>query len=78
MNLSDFHDILFDALELRDGKDLPQIEVAGLNSDSREISTGDIFVALGGLKTDGASFAVSAVESGASLLFVVPTWNWAN
>lgn len=68
MNLSDFHDILFDALELEGGKDLPQIEVAGVNSDSREISVGEIFVALDGVVTDGARFAVSAVEAGASLV----------
>lgn len=68
MNLNDYHDILFDALELGSGGQLPQIEVAGVNSDSREISPGEIFVALDGVKTDGARFAVGAVEAGASLV----------
>ena len=72
MNLSDFHDILFDALELGDGQDLPQIEVTGVNSDSREVSPGEIFVALEGTKTDGAQYAINAVEIGARLIICGP------
>ncbi|MEM8541326.1 MAG: UDP-N-acetylmuramoyl-L-alanyl-D-glutamate--2,6-diaminopimelate ligase [Pseudomonadota bacterium] len=72
MNLSDFHDILSDALELGEGKDLPQIEVTGVNSDSREVSPGEIFVALQGVNTNGAQYAISAVEIGARLVICGP------
>lgn len=72
MNLRDFHDILFDALELRDGQELPQVEVTGVNSDSREISPGEIFVALEGVNANGAEYAISAVEIGARLVICGP------
>ena len=68
MKLNEFHDILNDALEVRDGNALPDLDVSGVNADSREISAGEIFVALQGTKAKGAQFAVSAVEAGAAMV----------
>lgn len=42
-----------------------QIELTGVDTDSRTVAEGDIFVAIPGEKYDGADFAASAVLSGA-------------
>jgi UDP-N-acetylmuramoyl-L-alanyl-D-glutamate--2,6-diaminopimelate ligase len=44
---------------------LPGIEVHGLAYDSRLVKPGDVFIALTGLKADGADFAADAVRRGA-------------
>lgn len=46
-------------------KTLPNIEVGGITSSSNCVCQGDIFVAVKGLKTDGASFIEQAVAKGA-------------
>lgn len=45
--------------------DALRVEVAGVSHDSRKVSRGTVFVALRGLKTDGATFAESALRHGA-------------
>jgi UDP-N-acetylmuramoyl-L-alanyl-D-glutamate--2,6-diaminopimelate ligase len=42
------------------------VECTGVTHDSRRVRPGTIFVALRGLKADGASFAPQAIEAGAS------------
>lgn len=49
-----------------DGGALPDIAFEGVASDSRQISPGDLFVALSGSKADGATFAQDAVDRGAA------------
>jgi len=44
----------------------PNRSVTGLATDSREITVGDVFVAIPGERVDGHDFAQQAVESGAS------------
>lgn len=39
--------------------------IAGITADSRQVRKGFVFVALGGSKTDGSQFIVSAIEAGA-------------
>ncbi|MEE4297681.1 MAG: Mur ligase domain-containing protein, partial [Wenzhouxiangella sp.] len=44
----------------------PDVEVRGLCHDSRQIRSGDLFVALSGEHSDGHEFARQAVDAGAS------------
>jgi len=44
---------------------LATLELTGIASDSRKVKAGDLFVAIAGVKTDGAQFARAAVEAGA-------------
>ncbi len=41
------------------------VKVTGVSADSRRVSAGDIFVAVGGAQTDGHKFAQEAVAKGA-------------
>ena len=50
--------------------DAAETMVSGLQSDSRMISPGDIFVAVRGTKVDGHEFIIDAVEAGATALIV--------
>lgn len=68
MQLSQLSAVLTDVLELKDGGTLPEIEISGVNADSREISPGEIFVALSGSKTDGTRFVKDAIERGSVLV----------
>jgi UDP-N-acetylmuramoyl-L-alanyl-D-glutamate--2,6-diaminopimelate ligase len=43
----------------------PDVEVRGLAYDSRQVQTGDLFLALAGLKATGAEFAGDAIARGA-------------
>jgi UDP-N-acetylmuramoyl-L-alanyl-D-glutamate--2,6-diaminopimelate ligase len=44
---------------------LPGIDIHGLAYDSRQVKTGDVFIALKGLKAAGADFAADAIRRGA-------------
>lgn len=44
----------------------PEIEITGINLDSREISTGDLFVAVQGTLMDGRTYIDNAIKSGAA------------
>ncbi|KAL2620462.1 hypothetical protein R1flu_000667 [Riccia fluitans] len=46
------------------------VEITGIQHDSREISTGDMFVCCKGQSSDGHAFSAEAVERGASVLVV--------
>ena len=42
------------------------IEIAGVTADSRKVGRGFLFVAIAGVKADGAQFALKAAEAGAT------------
>ena len=44
---------------------VPQVEIDGVSIDSREVSTGSLFIALRGINTNGIDYAREAVEAGA-------------
>lgn len=46
------------------------MEISGLNYNSKNIKEGDLFVAIKGLKTDGHKYIASALEKGAAALVV--------
>ena len=48
----------------------PDIEISGINMDSRLISDGDLFVAVKGTQADGHSYIPRALEQGAKALLV--------
>ncbi|MDX1705228.1 UDP-N-acetylmuramoyl-L-alanyl-D-glutamate--2,6-diaminopimelate ligase [Pseudidiomarina sp.] len=48
---------------------LPQLEIGGLKSDSRQVAPGDAFVAVPGYQTDGREFIDKAIQSGARVIF---------
>ena len=50
--------------------DAAQVDVSGLQLDSRKIQAGDIFVALVGANIDGRQFIAKAIELGAAAIFV--------
>lgn len=52
------------------------IEVSGINLDSRLIQSGDIFIALVGVKVDGRQYIATAIESGAAAIFVESDKQW--
>ena len=53
-----------------------QLEISGLNLDSRAIKTGEIFIALVGAKVDGRQFIAKAIELGAAAIFVEANKQW--
>jgi UDP-N-acetylmuramoyl-L-alanyl-D-glutamate--2,6-diaminopimelate ligase len=48
-----------------DGSGLPDVEILGIQEDSRRVRTGDLFVARPGTQTDGAQFVHDAHARGA-------------
>jgi UDP-N-acetylmuramyl-tripeptide synthetase len=46
------------------------VEVRGVHDDSRKIGTGDVFVAVKGLRSDGHDFAARAIAQGAAAIVV--------
>ena len=50
--------------------DAEETIVSGLQSDSRMLGPGDIFVAFKGSKVDGHEFLIDAIEAGATALIV--------
>lgn len=65
-----------DLAQLAPGMSLPEasarLAIRGITADSRQVEQGFVFAALKGAKTDGAQFAVSAVEKGASVVLTDP------
>ena len=49
------------------------IEISGLTHDSREVRTGDLYIALPGVRTHGARFADSALAQGARAILTDST-----
>jgi UDP-N-acetylmuramoyl-L-alanyl-D-glutamate--2,6-diaminopimelate ligase len=49
-------------------EELADIKIAGIESDSRKIKSGDLFVALVGPKEDGSQFVPKAIEQGAKVI----------
>lgn len=49
---------------------VPDVEVSGITTDSRDIKAGDMFIALKGLKFDARDFAVDALQAGAVVVLV--------
>ncbi|MEO6260064.1 MAG: UDP-N-acetylmuramoyl-L-alanyl-D-glutamate--2,6-diaminopimelate ligase [Thermoanaerobaculia bacterium] len=50
------------------------VEIVAVASDSRLVATGTLFVAIPGLKTDGAKFIESAVQKGAAAIVTEEAW----
>jgi len=51
-----------------EGTALPDLEVTGISSDSRQVKPGVVFFALAGSKADGAAFAADAAGRGAAAI----------
>lgn len=49
------------------GADLAALEVRGVSYDTRRLQPGDVFIALGGTKTDGSQYAMDAERLGAAV-----------
>src|SRR3954468_13086490 len=45
--------------------DVPDVEILGIKDDSRQVRTGDLFIARPGTKTDGREFIADAASKGA-------------
>ena len=52
------------------------LEVRHLCLDTRQLKTGDAFIALAGIKVDGRSFIAKAIELGAAAILVEADKNW--
>ena len=52
------------------------IAVSNLCLDSRQLKTGDAFIAVVGIKVDGRNFIAKAIESGVAAIFVEADKNW--
>ena len=52
------------------GGDLVDVEVQRVETDSRKIQKGDLFIAIKGEKFDGHNFVKQVIESGAELVVV--------
>jgi UDP-N-acetylmuramoyl-tripeptide--D-alanyl-D-alanine ligase len=55
---------------LREGR--PEARIGGFSTDSRRIAPGQLFIALGGDRFDGARFATASLEAGACGVLVPP------
>lgn len=51
------------------GKHYKAIWITGMSSDSRNIRSGDLFIALPGIQVDGMAFASRAINAGAAAVF---------
>ncbi len=49
-------------------QEIPNIEILGIQSDSRKVKKGDLFIALEGGSTDGHEFIHSAIDNGAGAI----------
>lgn len=54
--------------DMTPAENCPDIDIAGLTADSREVEEGFLFAALAGTRTDGAAFIAQAVERGAAAI----------
>ncbi len=57
----------FELIEVKGSLD---IEITGINNDSRKIELGNIFVAIEGFNTDGHKFVTNAIDKGAVAIVV--------
>ena len=48
------------------------VEVNEIRYDSRSVTSGDMFVAVDGFKTDGHNYIAQSIESGAKVVVVMP------
>jgi UDP-N-acetylmuramoyl-L-alanyl-D-glutamate--2,6-diaminopimelate ligase len=60
--------VAFDDRALSVGHDALQRTCTGVTHDSRRVTPGTVFVALRGLKMDGADFAQQAIAAGAAAI----------
>lgn len=51
--------------EILKRSDVPKVEISGITNDSREVSSGDLFIAYRGGQFDGHSFVQDALHAGA-------------
>lgn len=51
--------------EILNRRDVPNVEVTGISSDSRDVCPGDLFIAYRGTRFDGHSFVQDALQAGA-------------
>ncbi len=49
-------------------KSCPEVEISGIQYDSRQVQPGDMFVCIPGFETDGHKFAKMAEQNGAALI----------
>ena len=56
--------------------DAASLVVRNLCLDTRQLKTGDAFIALSGVKVDGRNFIAKAVELGAAVILVEADKNW--
>src|SRR2546421_1477022 len=47
-----------------------EVEVRAVRDDSRQVSAGDVFVAVRGMRSDGHAFVAAAIERGAAAVVV--------
>ena len=64
-------DVLSKEWEIELPKELDTLEIGHVVTDSRDVSSGDVFVALAGSETDGQQFIPMAVSAGASAIFQI-------
>ncbi|MBW4696685.1 MAG: UDP-N-acetylmuramoyl-L-alanyl-D-glutamate--2,6-diaminopimelate ligase [Aphanocapsa lilacina HA4352-LM1] len=53
-----------------DTRNLPDIDIAGLSTDSRQVQPGDLFIGLPGTRVDGSEFWPQAIAGGAAGLVI--------
>ena len=56
--------------EFIDVSNCPATPIAGLSLDSREVSPGDLFIALKGTQTDGGQYIAQALKQGAAAVLI--------
>lgn len=61
---------LLSMLSLREVRGSLDIEISGVNMDSRQVKPGDLFVAVKGTQTDGHAYIGKAVEQGAAAVLL--------
>jgi UDP-N-acetylmuramoyl-L-alanyl-D-glutamate--2,6-diaminopimelate ligase len=59
---------LFREIQLENGLPKRKIQISGISIDSREISTGNLFLAISGTRVDGHDYIQDAVSKGAALV----------
>jgi UDP-N-acetylmuramoyl-L-alanyl-D-glutamate--2,6-diaminopimelate ligase len=63
---------LFKDMDVKMPSDCLDIEISGLGNDSRDIQTGDLFIAVPGHNTDGRRYVSEAVSLGAAAVMTLP------
>jgi UDP-N-acetylmuramoyl-L-alanyl-D-glutamate--2,6-diaminopimelate ligase len=61
---------LVDVLHVKEQLQLEDVEITGIETDSRNVKQGDLFIALRGFTVDGHEYVHTAVEKGAAALVV--------